>query len=80
MSFWCPLWTGFGIDLFEQPPEGPLTGHVLFSGPAWAGTAAQVSALSVIEALDKFGNRVRPFATRRHRQSDEGQATGQLME
>jgi len=62
----------FGIDLFKQASKGSLAGHVILAPTAPARAAAQAAALSVIEAFGKFGNRVRPSATRRHRQGDQG--------
>src|SRR5207245_10484410 len=69
----------FGINLFQQPPEGSLRGHVILPSSPPARATAQVATLPVIEALSKFGNGMRSFAAGRHRQSDEGQQTSQLV-
>src|SRR5439155_13355394 len=67
------------IDLFQQASEGSLRRYLILPGSAPARAAAQATPLAMIEALSKLGNGVRAFATRRHRQSDEGQETSQLV-
>jgi hypothetical protein len=62
----------FAINLFEQPPEGSLRGHVILAGLIRAGAATQTAALGMIETLSELRYRVRPFAARRHGQSDQG--------
>ena len=62
----------FGINLFEQPSEGPLTGHVILSRLARSRSAAQAAALGMVEAAGKFGNGVRAFAAGGDCHRDEG--------
>ena len=61
-----------GINLFEQPSEGPLPGHVILSGLARSGPATQTTALGMVEAVGKLSNGVWPFAAGGDRQGDEG--------
>ena len=68
-----------GVHCLEQASERAFTGHVTLSARSGPRAAAQISALSVIETLDKFGDGMRVFAASAHGQSDQRQDRRQLM-
>ncbi len=68
-----------GVHRLEQASERAFAGHVTLSARSGARAAAQISALSVIEALDKFGDGMGVFAAGAHGQGDQCQDRRQLM-
>ena len=67
------------IDGLEQSSKRALAGHIALTAGCGAMTTTQLSTLTVIEAVGKFSNRVRAFATGRYGQGDQTQQRGQLM-
>jgi hypothetical protein len=54
------------VDSLERTPKGPLARHVELSALPRLLPAPQLTPLSVVEAFGELGDRVPPFAARRH--------------